>query len=541
LNISSDRSENAERLLSELIAADPDDTESRRMMADLVAEKHPEDAIKLREEASRASPGDTGDMISLAELYGRTGRKDQALSKLDEAVNLLGSRGEADDLDEMNAVLGLYENAASALESEKENLFTDRTIQLGRKLKSAMGRTDSEMRHRGQIASEEIPLDEEDALSLLDLNAMEPVIRINEEEETVYLEESAEDLEDAYTELFRPEHMGDEPGFPHGQGYAPPAQLNPSGSSDAAAQANSAPQGPPVHIHLPSQPAVPQPPQVVYQDIRPVTYQSPPPPPPGDPDPAPPPPTDTPEVSVEELTEEELPSYPESMELVLEEEDEILEDNEEMDSRALEREFQSDDEEDEEDDNHFFIPESDALSEDLPETSEPVLPDADLVFTDDDRPEEMPEEEEFEEALMLEEADDELSLVEDFDVPPPEEVPLDSDKMASMFKYLSDLTDKTTGEGRQQLIDDGVPLKLAGLHARLSGEPNLRVAAQKYDRRRQERHNIELNEDKIKESLNAFKSLAEAYPNQSVSESLSKKLGKIMSFVSRNKDSGESD
>lgn len=533
LNISTERAENAERLLGELIAVDPDDVRSRRMMADLVGETRPKEALRLREEALAAAPGDTGDMISLAELYGRTGQKDQALGKLDEAVNLLGSRGEAEDLDEMNAVLGLYENAASALESEKGELFTERTTQLGRKLKTAMGFSNRGTRNRGQIAAEEIPLDEEDALSLLDLNAMEPVIRINEEEETVYLEESAEDLEDAYTELYRPEHMGDEPGFPQGQSYTPqsPApQQQASGNS-----APEAPQSPPVHIHLPPQSALPQPPQVVYQDIRPVTHQAPPPPPPA--------PPETQEVSVEDIADEDLPEYPESMELILEEEEELID---ELDPQALEDEFLADDEEEEED--AFFVPDSDALSEDLPGTSEPVLPDADLIFTDNDRQEEIPEEEVFEEAMVLEEADDELSLVEDFDIPDDPEVPElpeekadDSDKMANMFKYLSDLTDETTGEGRQQLIDNDVPLKLAGLHARLSGEPNLRNVAQKYDRRSHDRHNIELSEDKIKDSLNAFKSLAEAYPNQSVSESLSKKLGNIMSFVSRNKKTDEAE
>ena len=46
-----------------------------------------------------------------------------------------------------------------------------------------------------------IPLEEEDAVSLLDINAMEPVIRINEEEDTLFLEEDNEDLSDVYTEM----------------------------------------------------------------------------------------------------------------------------------------------------------------------------------------------------------------------------------------------------------------------------------------------------------------------------------------------------
>lgn len=564
LNISSERAETAERLLEELIVVNPDDAESRRLMADLVAGDRPEEAVRLREEAAGADPGKTGDLISLAEIYGRMGQKDQALGKLDEAVSLLGSRGEAEDLDEMNAVLGLYEKAATALESEKGDMFTERIAQLGRKLHSAMGRSGKDVLHRGQIASEEIPVDEEDALSLLDLNAMEPVIRINEEEETVFLEESSEDLEDAYTELYQPEHMSDEPGFPQGQGYPqqhlespPPAPVSPADLTGQANQANQAgqtgqagqaPAGPPVHIHLPAQSAFPQAPQVVYQDIRPVSHQPPPPPPS-------PPPVSTPEISVEDLSDEDIPEFPkeeddDSLKLEIIESDETLTEEESpIESKPFEEESSGEAgsvEEEDDDENHFFIPDSDVLSEELPVISEPELPDADLVFA---------------QSLMLEEDDEEIVLTEDFDEqeeieeieeiepePKPEEgnedVPgetVEPNKMADMFKYLSDLTDETTGEGRQQLIEDGVPLKLAGIHARLSGEPKLRETAQKYDRRRRDRHNIELNEKNIKDSLNAFKDLAEAYPNHSVSESLSKKLSKIMSFVSRSKDEGGND
>ncbi|RKX98583.1 MAG: hypothetical protein DRZ90_02290 [Spirochaetes bacterium] len=522
LNISTDRPEDAERLLGELISVNSDDADSRRLLADLLAEKNPEKALRLREEAAAAAPGDTEDMISLAELYSKIGRKDQALGKLDEAVNLLGSRNDAESLDEMGSVLGLYENAAAALENENEELFTRRTAQLSRKIQSAIGLREKEIRSRGQFSFEEIPLDEEDALSLLDLNAMEPVISINEEEETVFLEESTEDLEEAYTELTRQEKMKEIPG-----GFqlpsAPPAAPGSPGSPAAAAVPVDQPSsGPPVHIHLPAQSSVPQPPQVIYQDIRPVSQ------------PVPPAPQEMPEVSVEEITEEEIPSFPEpppepeeddSMELILEEKEE----NQPEEAIEEEEFFDKGN-----DDDPFFIPESDALSEDLPESSEPEIPDADLVFSDSDQPEQ---------EMILEETDDELVLDEDFGLEEEEEleeVPEESvasDKMAEMFKYLSNLTDETVGEGRQQLIDEGVPLKLAGLHAKLTGEPNFREAAQKYDRRQRERHHVELNEETIKESLNAFQTLAESYPTQSVGESLSKKLGKIMSYVNRKKDS----
>jgi len=522
LNISTERPENAERLLGELIAVNPDDAESRRLMSDLLAEKNPEEALRLRKEAVSTAPGNTGDMISMAELYSKTGKKDLAMGKLNEAVTLLGSRNSGDALDEMESVLTLYENAAKTLESENADLFSERTAQLSRKLKSAIGLSDINPRNKGQFSFEEIPLDEEDALSLLDLNAMEPVIRINEEEETVFLEESTEDLEEAYTELYRPENIKDEPGFSREPEIA---GLTPSGSATDTTSPNfkpePSPNGPPVHIHLPQQSSVPQPPQVIYQDIHPVSQA------------VPPQPQEMPDVSIEEISDEDIPTFPEeepeenSMEQILEEEaieepeDTILEITEEEEPFF-----------EEEEDGSFFIPESDALSEDLPESNEPEIPDADLVFSEKDQPEE---------PVLLEELDDNLTLIEDFETEeenPIEKVEesLSSDKMAEMFKYLSNLTDETVGEGRQQLIDEEVPLKLAGIHAKLTGEPNFREIAQKYDRRHRERHQVELNEETIRESLNAFKELAESYPTQSVGESLSKKLGKIMSYVSRKKE-----
>jgi len=521
LNISTNHPEDAERLLGELISVNSEDAESRRLLSNLLSEKNPKEALRLREEAADAAPGDTEDMISLAELYSKTGSKDLALGKLDEAVNLLGSRNDAEALDEMGSVLGLYENAAAALESEKGELFTQRTAQLSRKLQSAFGPGKKETQNRGQFAFEEIPLDEEDALSLLDLNAMEPVISINEEEETVFLEESTEDLEEAYTELTRQEKRNETPGGFQLPSAAPAAPGSPAGGSHAAAPEEQPPSGPPIHIHLPPQSSVPQPPQVVYQDIRPVSQ------------PVPPAPQEKPEVSIEEITEEDIPSFPEpeedSMELLLEEEEveenlpeETIEEEEFFDKGS--------------DDDPFFIPESDALSEDLPESSKPELPDADLVFSESDQPEQ---------EMILEETDEERVLAEDFGLEDEEEEeleevpeePVDSEKMADMFKYLSNLTDETVGEGRQKLINEGVPLKLAGLHAKLTGEPNFREAAQKYDRRNRERHHVELSEENMKESLNAFQALAESHPTHSVGESLSKKLEKIMSYVGRKKDS----
>ncbi|OQY32319.1 MAG: hypothetical protein B6241_11450 [Spirochaetaceae bacterium 4572_59] len=50
-------------------------------------------------------------------------------------------------------------------------------------------------------SSSQIPIEEEDAISLLDISAMEPVIRINEEDDTLILEEETEDLTEQFVEL----------------------------------------------------------------------------------------------------------------------------------------------------------------------------------------------------------------------------------------------------------------------------------------------------------------------------------------------------
>ncbi len=550
LDIATNRTDDAKRLLGELVAADPDDAESRRLLSDLLSKKDSQQALKLREEAAAAEPGRTDDLIAIARLNEHLGRKDAALGKLDEAVNLLGSRGEAEDLDTMNDVLSLYETAAAALEEEKSDLFTERTMQLGRKLQSAMGRTGASGGRGNRFIIEEIPLEEEDALSLLDINSMEPVIRINEEEETVYLDESAEELDDEYTELHRPEY--EEPSRGSGGGRSG------SAPDDGALGMN---QGTPIHIHLsPQSPSVS--PQVIYQDVRPISSPE-----------RPAAHGTEPDISVTDMSEEELPEYPEPTEeieeetledgiddLSLNEEDLLEEDENEITLEITESEEPVFEEDVPEDDGGFLIPDSDALSEDLPEETilsesaverelileaEPSEPET-LLIEDFDLDADAAEEEETD---MSEESSGPEDLLENLseDIPEPEtaeEAPhekIPPERMAGMFKYLSELTDQTSGEGRDLLIKEGVPLKLAGLSAKLSGEPNLRDVAQKYDRRRRERHNIALSEEKIKDSLNAFKQLAESYPGGAVSESFSRKLGSIMSFVGRKKTPREAE
>ena len=202
--LAASRPRDAEAVLKRLPRG-PGDADRHRHMADLIAPDRPEDALGFRKEAAAAEPGRIDDLIALGDLYRRTGEADRALEKLEEAVNLLGNRGSGEDLDTMNTVLGLYEEAATALEEGHRELFMERSAQLVSALQAAGDTSDMDSRGSDEFDFDAIPLEEDDILSLLDMEIMEPVIRINEEEETLFLEETAEPLEDSFTEIHRSE------------------------------------------------------------------------------------------------------------------------------------------------------------------------------------------------------------------------------------------------------------------------------------------------------------------------------------------------
>ena len=202
--LAASRPRDAEAVLKRLPRG-PGDADRHRRMADLIAPDRPEDALGFRKEAAVAEPGRIDDLIALGDLYRRTGEADRALEKLEGAVNLLGNRGSGEDLDTMNTVLGLYEEAATALEEGHRELFMERSAQLVSALQAAGDTSDMDSRGSDEFDFDAIPLEEDDILSLLDMEIMEPVIRINEEEETLFLEETAEPLEDSFTEIHRPE------------------------------------------------------------------------------------------------------------------------------------------------------------------------------------------------------------------------------------------------------------------------------------------------------------------------------------------------
>ena len=239
IHLAASRPREAEAILKRL-PPDPGDPARLRLMADLIAPDQPEEALRLREQAAAAEPGRTDDLIALAALYRQTGEADRALEKLEETVNLLGNQGSGEDLDSMDTVLGLYEKAAAALEKGQRELFMERSAQLLNILRAAGGLSDIEQHRPDQFDLDAVPLEEDDTLSLLDMEILEPVIRINEDEETLFLEETAEPLDDSFAEVHHPEKIIAAPTAPSPRQDAP----SPSPPSPVQTQGENPPDAP---------------------------------------------------------------------------------------------------------------------------------------------------------------------------------------------------------------------------------------------------------------------------------------------------------
>ncbi|MCG8452743.1 MAG: tetratricopeptide repeat protein [Spirochaetales bacterium] len=496
------KEQDAQRLLEKLIASNPDDADSRRMLAETLGDQNPQRALELLQESMAINPGNVADLINTASYHEQLGQKERALQALDEAASFLGDQGKEEDLDSLQEVLSLYERTA-APDPSTEALFEERTAQLAQILRHAFGYANNDEEIPLLEEATDLPLEEDDALSLLDINAMEPVIRINEEESTLYLEDSPEVLEEFWESEPPPPEPTEPPQAPP---YSPYPPAYPSSQ-----------QAPPSWPH----------PSLLAEALKNLPNNTPPP--------------------EQEVPQETHSQNHEDMELLLEEEntaplecidaDELDEhlfppeqtienedDSENIDVGAESQdetvleELNEDDFLDEnndlememgepEDELEFLVPESDVLAEELPQNLQ-------------ESPEESP-------ALFFEETEEPES--------PPEESTSEGHQLADMFKYLSSLTEETVGEGRDKLIEEGVPLKLAGLHARLSGEPNLREVAQKFDRRKKPRASqVDLNRQRLKGTLDVFMAMAKALPEKTVSESLTKKLERLRGLVQPN-------
>ena len=508
--LAASRPRDAEAVLKRLPRG-PGDADRHRRMADLIAPDRPEDALGFRKDAAAAEPGRIDDLIALGDLYRRTGEADRALEKLEGAVNLLGNRGSGEDLDTMNTVLGLYEEAATALEEGHRELFMERGAQLVSALQAAGDTSDMDSRGSDEFDFDAIPLEEDDILSLLDMEIMEPVIRINEEEETLFLEETAEPLEDSFTEIHRPETPippapppAPQPADP-GAAPAPPPPADPRPVPGTPPQPPPAPGSPPPGTPSSSDsggrplPAARHPDEVPAP-AAPAQAEHPSPPPSrasGE--------TPRPDRTAQESPRHQTPARTPAT------------------ARSADRVFKS---------------RSSGKARVAGQSSNRKTAEESPSRPRHSRASEKSSEDSSEKSMHREPAERTESVQSPAprngsgdDAPAPE--PFSPEKLDELFKYLLELTEHSAGDARRKLITEDVPLKIAALHAHLSGEPRLRDIALRYDRRSGDRSDIELSRDRIRRSLEAFRLLSESLSAGTVKESLSGKLDKLRSEVDK--------
>ena len=496
--LAASRPRDAEAVLKRLPRG-PGDADRHRRMADLIAPDRPEDALGFRKEAAAAEPGRIDDLIALGDLYRRTGEADRALEKLEGAVNLLGNRGSGEDLDTMNTVLGLYEEAATALEEGHRELFMERGAQLVSALQAAGDTSDMDSRGSDEFDFDAIPLEEDDILSLLDMEIMEPVIRINEEEETLFLEETAEPLEDSFTEIHRPETpippappFAPQPADP-GAAPAPPPPADPRpvpGSSSSSSTSDSGRRPRPGTHHPDEVPAPAAPAQAEHPSPRPSRASD---------------ETPRPDRRAQESPRHQTPARTPAT------------------ARSADRVFKS---------------RSSGKARVAGQSSNRKTAEESPSRPRHSRTSEKSSEDSSEKSMHREPAERTESVQSPAqrngsgdDAPAPE--PFSPEKLDELFKYLLELTEHSAGDARRKLITEDVPLKIAALHAHLSGEPRLRDIALRYDRRSGDRSDIELSRDRIRRSLEAFRLLSESLSAGTVKESLSGKLDKLRSEVDK--------
>ena len=545
--LAASRPRDAEAVLKRLPRG-PGDADRHRRMADLIAPDRPEDALGFRKEAAAAEPGRIDDLIALGDLYRRTGEADRALEKLEEAVNLLGNRGSGEDLDTMNTVLGLYEEAATALEEGHRELFMERSAQLVSALQAAGDTSDMDSRGRDEFDFDAIPLEEDDILSLLDMEIMEPVIRINEEEETLFLEETAEPLEDSFTEIHRHETPippapppAPRPADP-GAAPAPPPPADPRPAPGTPPQPPPAPGSPPPAPQPADSKAAPDPtpPPTPPADSRPALGPHLPPPPPhsrpapgsstsdsgGRPRPAARHPDEVPAPAAPAQGEHPSPRPsrasgetphpdPTAQESPRHQKPGRTPARTPATARSADRVFKS---------------RSSGKARVAGQSSNRKTAEESPSPPRHSRASEQSSEDSSEKSMHREPAEVPRNGSRD-DAPAPES--FSPEKLDELFKYLLELTEHSAGDARRKLITEDVPLKIAALHAHLSGEPRLRDIALRYDRRSGDRSDIELSRDRIRRSLEAFRLLSESLSAGTVKESLSGKLDKLRSEVDK--------
>jgi hypothetical protein len=121
-----------------------------------------------------------------------TGDKEKAIELADNLINLQGSRGTADDLENLNETLEMYEELAHDYAQDNRQAIEENLKTLSRLPYEEAIETGEEM-EEDSIFNFDIPgLREE--VPIIDVGGIDPIIAILEDEETVKLTEMEEDL-----------------------------------------------------------------------------------------------------------------------------------------------------------------------------------------------------------------------------------------------------------------------------------------------------------------------------------------------------------
>jgi hypothetical protein len=138
----------------------------------------------------------------LATVYRKMGDPEGALETLEKVMTLEGTRADSADLDKLRTTLDAYEETisefASPLRAEL-NGNIERLKNLGRK---EVQKEDEE----GEYTFETLPESEQiakqlDAVPIIKFGGQEPIMRVEEEEQTINLDEMEESLEPASVEI----------------------------------------------------------------------------------------------------------------------------------------------------------------------------------------------------------------------------------------------------------------------------------------------------------------------------------------------------
>ncbi|MDA3851990.1 MAG: tetratricopeptide repeat protein [Spirochaetaceae bacterium] len=213
----------SEELLKRYDTNAPGDQRVQRRLSRIYEEEERwEDALEM---LGNLGEDITGDDLTRKIRYNlNQGEKEEALRDMDQLMNMQANRGTEEDLNQFNEFLQLYEETTAAIMDENRDHWEKNINKMARGLQSMLPPKEEPVEDfpLSSFASQSFSVD--DSMTLLDINAMEPIIEINEEREMIYLSEEEEDLSDVYTEVMEEERQKKEKDYRNKHGF-PPSQM----------------------------------------------------------------------------------------------------------------------------------------------------------------------------------------------------------------------------------------------------------------------------------------------------------------------------